>query len=275
MSTVSDGHGNAHLHQPASRQYPTCTRGEGPFIVHHACSFNSFLFPHFSIPLSSVPLLGPREAQLDRKQLWKLFWLTRANFGFSVSCGAMPQTLLFTKKSTLPWKSPQSVQCCFNSGPFVCMCVSGLPICNRYHRFCQKADCQAREERRAGANSLFSSLSISVSWLLSRPHSPFVLPPHPSLFLFSFKQKQKYFFFFSSLFFLIPLHLSSILLGRSSARGLRPHRSSHHPPHRLREKRSQANKLRDLTARNHEMMSSLLSGVDIPGHKANSRPFRG
>lgn len=51
--------------------------------------------------------------------------------------------------------------------------------------------------------------------------------------------------------------------------------SSHHPSRCLREKQSQPNKPSELTARNHEMMSSLVSCMDIPGHKTNSRTFCG
>lgn len=57
-----------------------------------ACAFAcASLLPSFLslVPPPVLPL-SPREAQMDRKQLWKLFWLLRPNLGFSVSCGAMP-----------------------------------------------------------------------------------------------------------------------------------------------------------------------------------------
>lgn len=156
------------------------------------------------------------------------------------------------------------------------------PIYNGYCRFCQRLTARPKrqeewEQTPSPHPCLLQSFEISPNHTLQL--FSFLLP-YRSLSLFCFKRKAQIFQSVSFLFlsFIIPLHLSfsfHVILGRNSARGLRPHRSSHHPSHRLREKCGHSNKLRDLAARNHEMMSSLVRCVDIPGHKTHSSPLCG
>lgn len=87
---------------------------------------------------------------------------------------------------------------------FVCVCVclsfsAGLPICNGYQTFCQKADCQARKKKRKGANSSFSSpslpLSLHFTLLTALPaaQSIYFLLSSSLKFVFSLKQRHGYF----------------------------------------------------------------------------------
>lgn len=146
------------------------------------------------------------------------------NLGVLVSCGERPQTLflIIKKKERHPAsKIPsQSSQFAVLLSSF---CVSaGLPICNGYLSFCQKADCQATE----GADFFFSSLSTSVSWLLSQPHSPFIfLSPSSLPFVFILLRAKS-----KNTSTCLSLSLSFAFLF------LLPRRSSHHPSRCLREK---------------------------------------
>lgn len=143
------------------------------------------LFPHSYTPFPSVPLVG-REAQTDRKQLWKLFCLIRPDLGFS--CGAMPQTFFFMKNAL-----KKSLQCCFNFAPFVCL--QGYPYAMDTAGSAKRLT--ARPERReervqtpSSQPSLFQSLEFSPGQTL---HLFSSLPPLGFLFLFFFKQKHPYF----------------------------------------------------------------------------------
>ncbi len=187
---------------------------------------------------------------------------------------------VFHDKSPLARKSPQSLQSCFNLAPFECCRVTHMQwiLCVP-----PKTVCQAREKRRT-VQTPSCHPSEFQSWIFSMPYTPLILLSSPlSLFCFYSPSKGKHKYFNLSLSFpvfpfLILLHLSfslHVILGWSSARGLRPHCSSHHPSHRLKEKCSLAYKLRDLAARKHEMMSSLVRCVDVPGHETNSMPFCG
>lgn len=82
----------------------------------------------------------------------------------------------------------------------VCLSFSaGLPICNGYQTFCQKADCQARKKKRKGANSSFSSSSLPLSLhftlltALPAAQSIYFLLSSSLKFVFSLKQRHGYF----------------------------------------------------------------------------------
>lgn len=168
------------------------------------------------------------------------------------------------KTSTPPQKCPPSLQC-FSLTLLICLCASTLTllICSGDRGFCQEARrCQSIEKRRTGATSFFSSpppllfrsFEFSPSYTV---HLFSFLPPNHTLSSFHFKQKHRYLTLF--FFFLCVSFSFNITLGRSSALGLWPTSTSHHPSHSVQEKYGQANKQRQPTARNHEMTSSRLS----------------
>lgn len=218
--------------------------------------------------------------------MWKLFWLISPNLGFSVSCGAMPQTFVFSfKKSTRPQKSPPSLQCCFNFAPLVCL--QGHPYAMATTGSAKRL--AARPERReewvqtpSFHPSLFQSLEFSPSHTF---HLFSSLPPVSLCFHSPSNKSTKYFNLSLTSFFPFPfsiplhpflfhLHLSVIMSFLAEVQlvvfGLTAYLITHHT---VWEKHSQANKLREVTARDHEMMSSLVSCKDILGHKTNSSLF--
>lgn len=107
------------------------------------------------------------------------------------------------------------------------MCVSrssGLPICNGYHRFCQRADCQAKKKSGCKLSLL---IPLYFSFLTSLQATQPIYPAVSLLIplFYSPSNKSTHYWIppsssYSLTFFSIPLHLSFsfyIVLGWSSA----------------------------------------------------------
>ena len=192
--------------------------------------------------------------------------------------------LCFSWKSTLPRKSPQSLQCCFNFVHF--LRLQGYPFAMDTAAPAKRPTARPeRGEERVQTPSSHPSLLQSLE--ISPGHSPHLFSPSSSLLvfipfqtkaqnisirlslllLFPFLKKKSS----SILLFLSPCHSWLKLSSWSSASPLLS------PPITLSEGRNAAKLISSvkLTASNHETMSSLVSCVDILGHKTNSWPFCG